>query len=179
MSREGIRELLHLNPISFRSEAEVLVKLPARLQHLAIAAAPTVALRFESVPMPKESEHFIRQLRVTIFNGTNAPITTYVGKLFVPKPLLQHWSAHYGAEDTKSATQTHRCFLFSEKEKGAINPEDSMPPLAVEYCTQCAIDAGSLAASVSEMEFQAKAWVNGRTYSLKESLIQMARNAGR
>jgi hypothetical protein len=176
---EGIRGVLQINPIPFKSEAEVLVKLPARLRKLAIAEKPTIALRFESVSMPKQDEHMIRQLRVTLFNGTNDRITSYSGKLWVPKPLLNHWGAHYGAEDTKSATPTHRCLVFSELDRGAINPQESMPPLTIEYCTQCAIDSGSLPPSVSEMEFEAKAWANSQMYQLKKSLIQMARDAGR
>jgi hypothetical protein len=158
VSREEIRELLHINPASFKTEAEVLVQLPARLKNPTVTEVSTPALRFEVFPMPKQDEHTIRQLRVTLYNGTSGRITTYSGKLWVPKPLLAHWGgACCAAEDTKSATQTHRCFQFSEQDKGASNPQDSMPPLTVEYCTQCAIDSGSLPPSVSEMEFEAKA----------------------
>jgi hypothetical protein len=176
--REGIRELLHINPIAFRTEAEVLVKLPARLQNLAFSGTSAVALRFENVSMPNQADHTIRQLRVTLFNGTRSRITLYNGKLWVPKPLLNHWDGRHAAEDPKSSTPTHR-FHFSEVERGAINPQDSMPPLTIEYCTQCAIDAGNLPESVAEMEFEAKAWTNNRVYSLKKSLIEMARDAGR
>lgn len=179
VSREGIPEFLQINPITFRSESDVLVKLPVRLQNLSVSEAPTVALRFESVPMPNQDEHRIHQLRVTLFNGTNTRITTYNGKLWVPRQLLAHWNTNYFFEDKDNGTQTHRCFRFSEEGRGAINPQDSMPPLTIEYCTQCAIDAGELPAIVSEMAFEAKAWVNSRVYSLKASLIQMAREAGR
>lgn len=179
VSREGIREFLHINPISFKTEAEVLVKLPARLKNLAISETSTITLRFESNAIPNPGEHAIRQLKATLFNGTNQRITTYNGKLWVPRRLLLHSNAHYPAENTNAATATHRCFQFSEQERGPINPKDSMPPLTVDYCTQCAIDGGDFPEEVRDMFFEAKTWVSGREYSLKKSLIQMARDAGR
>ncbi|MGH9687836.1 MAG: hypothetical protein ACRD5K_12175 [Candidatus Acidiferrales bacterium] len=172
VSREGIRELLQINPIIFKSESEVLVKLPVRLQNLGVSETPGVQLRFESAPVRSEDGHKIRRFAVTLFNGTNTRITTYDGKLWVPLPFLAHWNAIYACEDKSSATSTHRCFRFSEDARGAINPQGSMPPLTIEYCTQCALDAGNSAQSVSEMEFEAKAWANSRGYSLKASLIQ-------
>ncbi|MGH9724049.1 MAG: hypothetical protein ACRD41_03200, partial [Candidatus Acidiferrales bacterium] len=180
VTREGIRDQLHMNPISFRSEEEVLAKLPARLRDLVVPAPPTIALRFESVPVPRQAEHTIRQLQITVFNGTNVRISTYNGKVWIPKPLLIHWDGtQYSFEDKKAATETHRCFQFSEHGRGAINPQDSMPPFVIEYCTQCAVDARNLPQSVSEMEFEASAWVNGRKYSLKRSLIQLSQDATR
>jgi hypothetical protein len=173
VSREGIRELLHINPIVFKTEDEVLLKFPAeRLRNLAGSNASTIVLRLESGVVPGQG-HPTQQLKCTLLNGTNSRITTYSGKLWVPRLLLTHTNPVYFFENAQSATETHRCFNFSDKERSAIDPHDSMLPLTIDYCTQCPIDRGYISDEVKAMTFEAKAWANDREYSLKKSVVQI------
>lgn len=177
VSREGIRDLLHLNPIPFSSPADVIVALPGQLRKLSVADS-SIGLRMESVPMSPQDGHPVRKLNLSLSNDTNQRFTTFNGKLWIPREFLNHWGAVYPAEDLSSRNAPRRCFNFSEEGRGILNPHDAILVFSTEYCPGCASVAhGGIVASVGEAEFEAKAWLNNREYSVRKSVDQLGREA--
>ncbi len=177
VSREGIRALLHLNPIPFSSEADVIVALPGHLRKLSVADS-SIGLSMQSVALPPEDGHPIRRLNLRLFNNTNQRFTTFNGKLWIPREFLNHWGAIYPAEDRSSPNAPRRCFNFSEEGRGILNPHDGVLTFATDYCPACASVAhGGITASVGDAEFEAKAWVNNQEYSVKKSVAQLGKEA--
>ena len=78
VGREGIRDLLQLNPIEFRDEAEVLAALPSRLEKWKSLTPSGIEIKLESSSQTRSEEgHVIRRLEVIIVNDTNERITAY------------------------------------------------------------------------------------------------------
>jgi hypothetical protein len=72
VGREGIRDLLHLNPITFSDEMEVLASLPARLQAWGTLKATGIVPQIKStLTIRHQDGHAIRQLAYRIVNNTD------------------------------------------------------------------------------------------------------------
>src|SRR5579863_9571246 len=74
VGREGIRDLLHLNPIEFTSENEVLAELRTRLQSWKSLKPSGIELQLVSKWNRQQDDHKIATLEVTLINDTNQRI---------------------------------------------------------------------------------------------------------
>src|SRR5713226_357744 len=89
VGREGIRDLLHLNPIEFTDEAEVLAKLPKRLESWKALKPSDIELRFTSKAHRQQDGHAIRMLETTLVNGTNHRIESYELEIRLPSSIMK------------------------------------------------------------------------------------------
>jgi hypothetical protein len=177
VSLEGLRTLLHINPIPFSKEADIIFRLPEHLLKLK-PANPSIELRMESVAIRRQDNHPIRILDLKIHNDTSQRFTEFNGKLWIPREFLNHRQAVYPTEDRSTPNAPRRCFKFSEEGRGVLNPHDFVLAFSLEYCSGCAsIAHGGIAASVGEAEFEAKAWLNNQEYSVRKSVTQLGKEA--
>jgi hypothetical protein len=175
VSLEGLRTLLHINPIAFSKEADIIFRLPEELRKLKPANS-SIELRMESVATRRQDDHPIRRLEVKIHNNTSQRFTEFSGKLWVPREFLNHWTTVYLTEDRSTPNAQRRCFKFNEQERGILHPHDSVLAFSLEYCAACAsIAHGGIAASVGEAEFEAKAWLNNQECSVRKSVTQLGK----
>jgi hypothetical protein len=182
VGREGIRDLLHLNPIPFTREADVLEALPALLRTWTTASPAGVRLTMEAGGKRVEQGHRIRELRVHLINDSNNRIENYNGQLCFPSGMLRHWSTTYAGE-FQSPDPNYRCFRFSEQGRGTISPHNSMLLFMIQYCFECGVidtrddpKIGSIL--VSEYRPEAKLWLAGRQYSAASTIGELEKDAG-
>jgi hypothetical protein len=98
VDREGIRDLLHLNPFEFTDEAEILTELPKRLAAWKSLKPSGVELRLSSQAAGCQEGHDITRLEIKLLNGTNRLIEKYVVEVRLPSALLKHWGTTYLSE---------------------------------------------------------------------------------
>jgi hypothetical protein len=181
VGREGIRDLLHLNPISFTDETEVLAALPELLQPWKTLTRSGIRVQLQSGKRSMEQEHWIRQLSVSLVNDSNQRITSFNCQVRLPTGILTHWSATHPTE-VKSDDPRYRCFSFDEKFKGQVPPHKSEQLIFFNYCTRCAADhtgetlaiAGAI---VGESVVEAKVWLDGREYSAAKTIRELTNEA--
>lgn len=177
VGREGIRDLLHLNPISFTDESEVLAALRGGLVEWKGLAATGLRVQLRSVNPTYQQGHAILRLEITLVNDTNQSITKLNAIVRIPVGILKHWTAAYPTE-AKSDDPRHRCFRFDEKQSGSIPPHDTRCLISFEYCTQCALpSAGGIAALIAEATVDARVWIDGQEYSAQKTIIELSRDA--
>ena len=181
VGREGLRDLLHLNPKSFTSETEVLAALPELLQSWKTLSSSDIRLQLQYGPRSREQEHWIRQLSVSLVNDTNQRITSYNCEVRLPAGLLKHWSSTYPVE-VKSEDGRYRCFSFDEKFRKVIPPRKTELLISFSTCTQCAVDhTGEVpaigSAFVAESVIEAKVWIDGREYSAAKTIKELSEDA--
>jgi hypothetical protein len=179
VSREGIRDLLHLNPIEFTNEAEVLAALPGRLEKWRSLKSSGVEIKLESSSTAQSDGHVIRRLEVILVNDTNERITQYDCTVRLPAGILKHWGATYMME-VKKGDPSWRYFRFTETHNPPPQPRDRSVLISFDYCTRCAHDAsmqvpGQVASSIVE----ATIWINGREYSDSKTIQELAEDAER
>ena len=91
IGREGIRELLHLNPVKFTNDSEVLDALTKRLQPWkALSRAETVHVELKCKDAYQQSGHQVRYLRVDLVNNSTERITKFDGELRVLEEVLKN-----------------------------------------------------------------------------------------
>lgn len=181
VDREGLRDLLQLNPIPFRDESDILSQLAAQLPEWKSLerARAEIRLLLTSQAVAVESGHHIRRFAVTLLNDTNDRVAQYNGRLCAPAEFVKHWNANYPYEVKPSPRPGYRCFNFDEVGRGPILPHDSRLTLTLDYCTACAVEAhGGVNALVSEAPIYATVWVKGEQYSVETTIRQMAKDAG-
>ncbi len=166
VGREGIRDLLHLNPFEFTDDAEILTELPKRLAAWRSLKPSGVELRLSSQAAGWQEGHDIGRLEITLLNGTNRLIEKYEFEVRLPSALLKHWSTTYPTE-VRCNIPRLRCFRFDQNGRGALRPHDQLQhPITFDYCTTCAKPEHEStwvgAALVSEMSL-------GATAGLKET----------
>lgn len=169
VDREGLRDLLHLNPIEFTHESEVLAALPERLSSWATSLRPT-GIRADLISTASRTQdgHAIRQLQLMLINDSNKRIDRFDGELFIPAALLKHWSAIYPHEVGRSDP---RRFRFDEKSIGrTANPHDQVPMLSYEYCAACAAEA---VGAPPDLKIKGTIWIDGREYSTEKTIFQL------
>jgi hypothetical protein len=175
VGREGIRDLLHLNPIPFADESNVLAALPARLENWRSFRATGIRVRLKSVNANYQEGHPIRRLEVTLVNDSNHSIDRLNGMICLPAAILAHWTATYPTE-VKSNDPHKRCFRFDERQAGhSISPHETRRLIFFDYCTKCAlVPAGGIAALVAESTVDAKLWIDGREYTDQRTVKGLA-----
>lgn len=134
IKREGIRDLLHLNPIAFRSDNEVLEQLPGILKKWSLVgpAHAELKLSYEQARITGERHEYM--LVVTITNSGSTRLTEYQIDLLFPDAFLNQ-TVQYGHEVYERRTATHRMFRLSEKEhlNAPIFPGDSKKMFTLPY----------------------------------------------
>ncbi len=174
VGREGIRDLLHLNPIEFTDEAEVLAELPKRLGSWKSLKPSGIELRLTSRALRQQDGHAISMLETSLVNETNDRIESYELEIRLPSSILKHWNSTYPNEVQRN-TPGLRCFRFDQKGFGAVRPHDQLRLATFEYCTACAVaEHGGVAALVSEVKLVARVWVNKQEYRVEKTIKQLA-----
>ena len=171
VGREGIRDLLQLNPITFSDESEVLAKLPGLLTPLKDSPPHGLQLQLRSIAGGRQDEHVIRRLEIYLVNDTNQRITEYSCLIDLPTDILKHWNQTYVLE-VNSADRKIRRFRVTEQHKGRVEPRDNMLLAFFDYCTPCAFEAGNF--SVSEELIRASIFLNNRDYSIAKTIKELA-----
>jgi hypothetical protein len=179
VSREGIRELLHLNPIRFAQETEVLAALPELLQPWRNLPRTGMYITIRSANRVLSDEHWIRQIVVSLTNDSNQRITRFNCLVRVPVGLLKHWSTIY-AHEAKSEDERYRCFRFDETSTAIqISPRSTVALMTVDICTHCAADStGEIpaiaGAIIGGSKIEAKVWLDGREHSAEKTIKELA-----
>src|SRR5262249_26525153 len=88
VGREGLRDLLHLNPIFFNDETEIISALPQRLTAWKGLTSASIRLQLQFPRGSAELEHRTRNLIVSVANGTNQRITSFNCEVCLPAALL-------------------------------------------------------------------------------------------
>jgi hypothetical protein len=187
VGREGIRDLLQLNPIVFTNEMEVLAALPGRLQTWGtlkpIGIVPVIKT---DVPIQKPDGHLIGRMTFHLANNTSHRITQLSGTVKVPIGILKHWTNRYGFDEEHSTDGRYRLFRFDETRiTMPIQPQTTGFITYFDYCITCGIqDTGEVphlgGLFVSEREVEMKVWIDGREYralTTMKDLLQVARGS--
>jgi hypothetical protein len=176
---EGIRSLIHINPIQFSNEAEIIALLPGFLSQWKTLRPSGIELLMTSRPLYVQDEHPIRRLEISLSNKTNKRISDYEIEVLLPPGILKHWNSHYPAE-RRCDTPSMRAFRFDHGGRGPVPPHATMEnPIIFEYCVSCAMGeyredstiAGLLA---SELKLVATAWVNDEEVRIEKTIKQLA-----
>lgn len=179
VGREGIRDLLNLNPIEFTDDSEVLIELPKRLVSWKSLKPAGVELQISSKANRQQDGHTIQTLETTLVNETNNRIDHYELEIRLPSSILKHWNTRYPAEVTCNFPGL-RAFRFDQSGWGAVRPRDRLRLATFEYCTTCAVaehqGAGIL---VAKAKLGARIWVNGIEYVVEKTIEELARERDR
>jgi hypothetical protein len=176
---EGIRTLIHLNPIKFSNESEILAQLPTYLDQWKSLKPSGVELKMVSHVAKAESDHPIRKLEISLWNHTNKRISDYDIEVRMPSGILTHWAAHFPAERPCNEPGI-RVFRFNHGDFGPIPPQDKMMnSISFDYCTYCAVknygdDPAIAAALISASPLAARAFVNGEEIRVEKTIKQLA-----
>ena len=174
VGREGIRDVLNLNPIEFTDESEVLAELQKGLLSWRSLKPTGVELQLTSKTNRQQDDHAIRMLETTLVNETNYLIDTYELEIRLPSSILRHWTGQYPSEVPCNIPGL-RCFRFDQSNSGPVRPHDRMRLATFEYCTACALaEPGAVGALVAEAKLGARAWVNGKEYVVEKTIKQLA-----
>lgn len=184
VGREGIRDLLHLNPITFTDEMEILAALPARLQAwIALKPAGIVPQIKATLTSRTQDGHAIRQLMYSVINNTDSRITQINGTLRVPAGILKHWSSGYALDEEQSADPEYRIFRFDERNVQVILPQRTGHITYFDYCIQCGIkdtaqgdQLGGL--FVSQRKAELTVWIDGKKYHTENTMKELSLEAG-
>jgi hypothetical protein len=177
VGREGIRDLLSLNPIEFTHETDVLVVLPQYLNRWKSLTPSGVQVQLISTKNRSQDGHVIRKLEVTLVNDTGQRITKFDCDIWLPAGILKHWGAVYMIE-VRGNHPGRRHFRFDENHTGALKPRDITLLTFFDYCTKCALDdSGGIPALVAEAVVEATVWIEGREYTAKKTIQELAADA--
>jgi len=171
---EGIRSLLHLNPIEFTDESEVLAALPERLAEWRSLRSSGIELQLASKVYREDGGHPVRWLETVLVNETNARIEKYDLEVRLPSSVLKHWNQVY-THEVPCDVPALRCFRFNQEGFGAIGPRDRRRLATFQYCTVCAsADHGGIGAIVAEARLSARVWVDKQEYGVEKTIKELA-----
>jgi hypothetical protein len=138
ISREGVRDQLHLNPIDFDAADGVLKDFRQRLvdgrfKPARLASPKEVELRFK----PRRTNHYANQqfyqLELAVTNTGSEPVTDYWIALQFPKGALIQ-NTKYAGERRDRETPTHRFFRLVQSDRGReIYPGDEVRFFSLNY----------------------------------------------
>lgn len=134
IKREGIRDLLHLNPFGFSSDEEILNQLPALIGkwNLAISAAQ-LKVSYKKLRGTGEAHDY--QLAIEIGNPGSTRIHEYQVDLSFPNAFLP--STIYTFEVRQRRTKTHHFFRRTEQDfppdQRTIFPQDTKLIFTLDY----------------------------------------------
>jgi hypothetical protein len=137
VGREGIRDLLHLNPIEFEDESEVLAQLPARLLPWRNLPQTGTRVEIKTTKSGLREGHWIRTLSITLINENSRRLNDIECDVWLPMGLLSHWSSSYMAE-TRCNRPGYRCFHFPiDGNSLSAAPNNLSNPITIDYCVDC------------------------------------------
>jgi hypothetical protein len=179
VGREGIRDLLHLNPIAFKDEADVLKLLPNHLELWKTNPTGTLRLELESHRKGQQDGHHQFQLDVYLVNDSNRRIETYDAVLRFPGRLLKHWSTIY-AHEVGNRNAAVREFRFDQTKTGALLPHAGKKLMTfMEYCWTCGVDDSvantGFPESVENDVVEVTVWIDEQEYSIRRTFGELHR----
>lgn len=137
IAREGVRDKLLLNPISFESSDEVLGDLRGRLPTWISKAYPSygksidVNIRYEEFNLTQE-RHDLRLL-VEVENDGTELVREYYVDIYFPETYMN--SADHLMTEIQSSRQGYRCFrvLGERQTEKFLKPRDKVIVLRIPY----------------------------------------------
>ncbi|HTQ59920.1 MAG TPA: hypothetical protein VMI32_06845 [Candidatus Solibacter sp.] len=176
---EGIRSLLHLNPIEFAHEEEVLAELSGRLSAWTNLQS-SIQLQLTSELTGIQQEHRIHRLILSVANHTSRRFEKYDYELSIPSAFLRHWNSNYACE-IQSKDPNLRYFRFDESNTGrAIMPRDEMRLTFLDFCTACAATNARgyqdlvAATAAAETPITGILWIDSRELTISKTVKQLA-----
>ena len=182
VGREGLRDLVHLNPIEFTDEADVLRALPTLLQKwqgLRPTERSTLSSNWAKLYRETVTGHI--ELFVNLVNATNDRIVKWNGRISLPAGILKHSTTTHLVEETSNDSR-YRVFRCDEEGYGPIWPQSTQSIIELDYCPKCAVEhfgdipevAGAI---VAESTIEVKVWINGRGYSAVKTIKELSSSA--
>jgi hypothetical protein len=135
IKREGLRELLHLNPFVFSQEQEVLNRLPEALKQWSVRSSHPVEVVTVYKTARKSSEQHDYQLEVGLRNNGDSRVGTYQVEVEFPAIFLSLTNSVHSMEIGNRRTATHRMFRVTEMHytDRLILPGDTKRVLVLDY----------------------------------------------
>lgn len=179
VGREGIRDLLILNPIPFGGDADVLGELRKRLPHWRSLQPFGIHIELKSDKRSPQDEHPVRQLSVALVNDAPRRITAYTCDIWIPSIVLKHEDKLYYGESHHIARPHHRHFRLTENDVGSskprvIEPRDKSVLAIFDYCTRCAATFAEFPSSIAEEAIEVTASIDGREYTQSKTIKELA-----
>jgi hypothetical protein len=176
VSREGLRQFIHLNPIEFRTELQVITDLITRLPGtFGNASDGEIGIRVRSIRLQPQDKHAIRHLEFELYNNSARTFKTYIGQVCVPADVLAHWGAHYVGE-IKPQKGNRRCFRFTEEGRPVLLPETQVI-FPLDYCLTCIAEAAikntGFAQTAEDQIVEGTAWIDEKKYEIRKTLKQL------
>lgn len=175
VGREGLRDLVHLNPIEFTDEKDVLAALPQRLQMWGKLKATAIVPEIKATPdTRRENGHEIRRLVYSIVNNSSARISQFNGSLRIPESVLKHPLMRNRVRLAASASNDprYKVLQFDESDLRAILPESKCEVARVEYCLECATALYG-AVAVDESKVDLTIWIESKKYHIEKTFAQI------
>ncbi|MGB9485787.1 MAG: hypothetical protein WCD04_06720, partial [Terriglobia bacterium] len=136
IKREGIRDQLHLNPVAFDGDGEVLDSLRKILptwEDPSTDVATQVELDINYKEKQITSERHDYELAILITNSGTDRIEQFQVDVMFPNAFLEQGTS-FGLEDTRRRTNTHRFFMATEHTKREpLYPESSLLAMTIPY----------------------------------------------
>ena len=173
---EGIRSLVHLNPIEFTDESEVLAALPPLLQRWQGLPATGIRVELRSITMALRDGHPLRRIEVNLVNDSHERIKEFTCLVRVPAGLRKHFSGPESHAHQMAATDpSYALFRVNERNVRPIEPHETVVLTQVDYCTRCAIDdLSGRAALGGDAAIEATVWIGSREYKDVKTLVELA-----
>jgi len=165
---EGIRSLVHLNPIEFTHGSEVLSALTPLLEGWKQLPSTGISLEITGSKPVRKDGHDLRHLSAVIANNSGTRIKEISGQLRVPAGLLNHSQGH-GLDAVHADDQRYCALRFDERNTGVIQPHAKVKLPILEYCIQCGIDKIEDAEHIpglilAERDIEFTVWIEGKEY---------------
>ena len=174
VSLEGIRSLLHLNPIEFTNKDDILIALAERLNEWKSLTPSGIQLQMSSQRLSPQEGHLIRELQVTLVNDTPKVIAAYSLKVDIPKVLLKHWSVSFGGAEVTPPDPNTVSLRYNQVSYGQIEPRSTKPLFRTQYCIHCGGTDVVSATITSEQQITATIWVEGNEYLVRKTVRELA-----
>jgi hypothetical protein len=177
--REGIRELIPLNPTEFSNDDEVLAALPVLLKSWTdIKAVGTIQVEIESTRNDILDVHHEHRLNLFVTNSTSLRIEQYDFELSLPMRILKHQPLEDWGWVKHSASKRMTIRQNQNDSIGVLEPESEKTCLIhVDYCLECGRKDAEINTGFPGVVFDgvidAQLWVNGRKYSDTKSLREL------
>lgn len=176
---EGLRSLLHLNPIPFETDEEVLNILSERLRDLSAVAMAAIVPRIRSTGFVRtEDDHAIKQLIFSIYNDSDYRIEKMNGYIRIPAGILKHDLQIPNMDEEKQTDRRYRVFRFDERHVMPVSPKSLRNITWFDYCRQCAVDEtrqGFIGSTlVDEYQIEMTLWIDGQKYHILKTLKELA-----
>jgi hypothetical protein len=173
VDREGIRDLLSLNPIKFSDETEVLEALPEHLRGWKTLTPSGIRIELHPGRSRQKDGHSVRKVGVSLVNDTNQRLSEYTCEIHISSGLREHSRSSPIIEMDGRISGRGR-FRFTEAEKGPVGPHDKKALALFEYCTKCASEAAEFPLPVAGQAIEARAWIGGREYGVTKTVEELA-----